>query len=197
MNQKHKSVESVTFLCTECNNISKSNISLELFSSNQEISTFDISLTTICNKCGSVCEEVGDKIASTVALLREKGYSVLASNQGIYAPIPFNPHIVIDYPGYLPDPIGWETPGRSTSESIQVFVPEGSYGANQGDDIRRYITDEMFSTEEEFKKAQDEYIKSLYKWVEQLERSQIIRVSKQVADAINPDTVIDVDTKED
>ena len=197
MNQKHKSNELVTFICTECNNISKSNISLELFSSNQEISSYDITMTTICNKCGGVCEEVGDKIANTIALLREKGYKVLQSEQGVYAPIPFNPFIVIEYPGYLPTPIGWTVPEKHVSETVKIFIPEGSFGANASDDIRRYITDEMFTTEEEFKKVQNEYIKQLYKWAEQLEVSSVIRIPKAVADAINPETVIDVETKED
>lgn len=170
--------QNVTFLCTQCGEIVKEKITVNIASESAEILAFDSNINIKCPKCNAGCIEVPDLMAKAVSGLYRKGYTVSVADPSRYDDVLYAPNIQIETPIELTPPKGWEFAAECDPKGVhKVLVPHGSFGTYKRDEIdpsdnmAKYRTTTVFPDEETFLKRQTHYIKRLEQWVDELEVS--------------------------
>lgn len=187
----------ITFMCTECGNLSKGKVNV-VISSELDISSIDMQLELECEKCHSVSVEVQEEISEALSVLQSKRYKVIKSDQCEYNSDLYAPYVIINTEGIsLPSlPEGWVYAyGYNSISKQKMIVPEGSFGVLDKEDSIRFVesykTDDKF-TANQFYKTRKKYIAQLKAWAESLPYNSTIAVPRKAADIIEKD-IIDVE----
>ena len=186
--------QELTFMCTECGNLEKGKVSVQLSSEELELLNIHVKLEAECQKCNGLAIEVQKEISETLSILQSKRYKIIKADQGEYTSGLYSPYVLIDTSGArISLPEGWTyAHGYDGTKPHVMIVPEGSYGAFDKKEaiknVEHYQTDKMF-TLHKFDKTRKKYIAQLKAWAEELPYNHTVAVPQEAVEEIEKNIV--------